>query len=257
VLLQVVIERGKLTTNGPLSPKGRRRISTRNTKPSSVRASSKRMISRPSRLKYSSLSTTRAPSVSPACANKNTRSMSEEKFSSRPPSFAHAKHDQRHLGAGGVSRHAKRGEKVRLRRRRCGTDAAIREVRQRVQGFGYIGMAGDVAPCDAQQFSPSPLAQDPLGVSGRCGGRGTPFVLFVCVTNQPPKSLRILDQRGSSELASRNEAHEFVLEGLRKSVIYLQQWILVARALPPPHHTIAQDGRQRMQILERFAHDGD
>ncbi len=45
------------------------------------------MSSRPSRLKYSPLSTTRAPSVSPDCANRNTRSISDEKFSSWPPSL--------------------------------------------------------------------------------------------------------------------------------------------------------------------------
>ena len=124
----------------------------------------------------------------------------------------------------------------------------------------HIGMAGDVAPRDAQHFSPSPLAQDPLGVGGRCGRRGTPFVLFVCrhrMMSQPPKGLRILDQRGSSELASRDDAYEFLLERLRKSVIYLRQWIPETCALPPPHHTIAQDGRQRMHVLGRFAHDGD
>ena len=55
--------------------------------PSSVLASSSRIISRPRLLKYSELSAGRTPSVSPASAYRNTRSMSDEKLSSRPPSL--------------------------------------------------------------------------------------------------------------------------------------------------------------------------
>ena len=62
-------------------------MSTRKTKPWSVRWSSRRMNKRPRRWKYSSLAVARAPSVSPSSANSRMRSMSEEKFSSRPPSL--------------------------------------------------------------------------------------------------------------------------------------------------------------------------
>ena len=62
-------------------------MSTRNTKPSPVRSPRMRITSRPSRVKKSSLSMARAPSVSPFSGNTKMRSMSEEKFSSPPPSL--------------------------------------------------------------------------------------------------------------------------------------------------------------------------
>ncbi len=76
-----------LTVSGPLSPKGRRRMSTRNALPSAVRSPSRRITSRPRRVKKSSLSMQRAPEVVPLSGNTKMRSMSDEKLSSHPPSL--------------------------------------------------------------------------------------------------------------------------------------------------------------------------
>ena len=77
----------KLVTSGPLSPKGRSRMSTRSVKPSCVALSNSLIRPCPRRVKNSSLAIGRGPSVSPCSGKSSTRSTSDEKLSSRPPSL--------------------------------------------------------------------------------------------------------------------------------------------------------------------------
>ena len=78
----------KLATNGPEDPNGRRRISTRNTKPSAVGASKTRINLLPSRVKNSWLDSERRPPwVSPLAGKVNIRSISEERLSSCAPNL--------------------------------------------------------------------------------------------------------------------------------------------------------------------------
>ncbi|OIQ65945.1 hypothetical protein GALL_524910 [mine drainage metagenome] len=77
----------RLTTGGPLSPLGRSLVSTRNTKPSPVTSDSSGTRRRTTSAKYSALPSGTGPSVSPSSSYTQTRSMSDETLSSRPPSL--------------------------------------------------------------------------------------------------------------------------------------------------------------------------
>ena len=87
-------------------------MSTRNTKPSSFLASSRRMSSRPRRLKYSSFSTSRGPSVSPASREQEHEIDVGGEIQFAPAELAHAEHDQRHLLALRAARPAETGCKM-------------------------------------------------------------------------------------------------------------------------------------------------
>ena len=77
----------KDTASGPLLPNGRRRTSTRNTRPLASASSSAPTSPRARRRKNSLLSSARGPSQVPACSKANIRSTSDEKLSSSPPSL--------------------------------------------------------------------------------------------------------------------------------------------------------------------------
>ena len=78
----------RLHTNGPESPLGRRRISTRKTKPFSS-CSDKNWIKRlPMRENHSWFERLLGPpTVSPSCSYKKIKSISDERLSSRPPNL--------------------------------------------------------------------------------------------------------------------------------------------------------------------------
>ena len=151
----------------------------------------------------------------------------------------------------GISRSACAG-------RRSGTDTAIRHVGQAAQSVGHIGVAGDVAPRDAQHFAPPPFAQHSLRVGTRCGRGGAPFVFDArCAPNRgatlrahPSKSLGILDQRRCSKFTSRDQPGKLIFHRVRQILIGLAQCIPAARTLPPPHHGFAQNFRHRLQEFD-------
>ena len=78
----------KLHTKGPESPFGRKRISTRNTKPLAS-CSAKKVIKRlPMRVNHSWFDKLfSAPTVSPSCSYRNIKSISDDRLSSSPPNF--------------------------------------------------------------------------------------------------------------------------------------------------------------------------
>ena len=80
----------KGTTSGPESPLGRKRVSTRNTKPSAVSSESAAIVRRASLCIHSLVAMRPAPStpsVSPSARKTKTRSRSEDTFSSLPPAL--------------------------------------------------------------------------------------------------------------------------------------------------------------------------
>ncbi len=76
-----------LEVSGPESPKGRSRVSTRKQKPSSVISPRLAMTARACRVKNWSLDRLLRPSHWPVCGKQKMMSMSEERFSSQPPSL--------------------------------------------------------------------------------------------------------------------------------------------------------------------------
>ena len=88
VAQQVVLERGEARDQGPASRRRAAGAGRRETRsPRRVGVPSSAPAPAPRRVKNSSLAMARAPSVSPCSGNSSTRSMSEEKLSSPPPSL--------------------------------------------------------------------------------------------------------------------------------------------------------------------------
>ncbi len=95
-----------LDVSGPESPNGRKRVSTRKQKPSSVISARLAMTPRAWRVKNWSFDRPRRPSQFPDWGKQNMMSMSDDRLSSPPPNLPKADHEQALRAAVRASRHA-------------------------------------------------------------------------------------------------------------------------------------------------------
>ena len=235
-------------------------MSTRNTKPSSLRTSSSRMSSRPSRLKYSSFSMTRGPSVWPRLGEQEHQVDVGGEIQLAPAELAHAQHDQRRL----LTVHCRAACRKSAPRCNCAAAAAAR-----MHPSAKSESACNVATTSATAPAPAPAPARPAmsrhamrSISRRRHSRrmrwasavvACPSGLgFVCgaglaarrgrlVEREPSERLRVLNQHRTGELACGDDTRQFRPQRFAQRRIGIDENRLRAGALPPTRQWLAQD----------------